>query len=189
MDNPGQTIAEEYAMATIVFSDFKGFTALSESTTPQRLIRELNEIFAYFDGLCKKHGVEKIKTIGDAYMAVAGVPESSETNPFDAVELAIDMRDYINKRLEDKNNLALEIRIGVHSGPVTAGVIGSSKMIYDIWGDSVNIASRMESNGAPGRVNISESTYKLLKNRYKCESRGAVEIKGKGSMAMYFAER
>lgn len=189
MDNPGQTIAEEYAMATIVFSDFKGFTALSESTTPQKLIRELNEIFAYFDGLCEKHGVEKIKTIGDAYMAVAGVPESSETNPFDAVELAIDMRDYINKRLEDKNNLTLEIRIGVHSGPVTAGVIGSSKMIYDIWGDSVNIASRMESNGAPGRVNISESTYKLLKNRYKCESRGVVEIKGKGSMAMYFAER
>ncbi|HBC76943.1 MAG TPA: hypothetical protein DC017_19260 [Candidatus Wallbacteria bacterium] len=122
-------------------------------------------------------------------MAVAGVPESSETNPFDAVEMALEMRDYIAGRLGDKNNLALEIRIGVHSGPVIAGVIGRRKMVYDIWGDSVNIASRMESNGAPGKVNISESTYKLLKNRYKCESRGSVEIKGKGAMAMYFAER
>lgn len=189
MDNPGQTIAEEYAMATIIFTDFKGFTNLSESSTPQKLIRELNEVFAHFDGLCEKHGVEKIKTIGDAYMAVAGVPESSETNPADAVEAALAMRDYIAGRLADKNNLALEIRIGVHSGPVIAGVIGRRKMVYDIWGDSVNIASRMESNGAPGKVNISESTYKLLKNRYKCESRGSVEIKGKGSMAMYFVER
>lgn len=188
-ENPGQTIADECAMATIIFSDFKGFTTLSESATPQKLVRELNEVFAYFDGLCDKYGVEKIKTIGDAYMAVAGVPESSETNPFDAVEMALDMRDYIAARLADANNLALEIRIGVHSGPVIAGVIGRRKMVYDIWGDSVNIASRMESNGAPGRVNVSEATWKLLKNRYNCESRGSIEIKGKGAMAMYFVER
>jgi len=189
MDNPEQTIAEEYAMATILFSDFKGFTNLSESSTPQKLVRELNEVFAYFDGLCEKYKVEKIKTIGDAYMAVAGVPESSETSPFDAVEMGLAMRDFIAERLKNKDNLALEIRIGIHSGPVIAGVLGRKKMIYDIWGDSVNIASRMESNGAAGKVNISESTYKLLKNRYKCESRGTVEIKGKGAMAMYFVER
>jgi len=189
MDNPDQTIAEEYAMATILFSDFKGFTNLSESSTPQKLVRELNEVFAFFDGLCEKYKVEKIKTIGDAYMAVAGVPESSETSPFDAVEMGLAMRDFIAERLKNKDNLALEIRVGIHSGPVIAGVLGRKKMVYDIWGDSVNIASRMESNGAAGKVNISESTYKLLKNRYNCENRGTVEIKGKGAMAMYFVER
>ncbi len=191
MDDPRQTIADEYAMATIIFSDFKGFTALSESATPQKLVRELNEIFAHFDGLCDKYGVEKIKTIGDAYMAVAGVPESNEDNPYSAVEMALDMRDYIESRRAGDGNLALEIRIGMHSGPVIAGVIGKRKMVYDIWGDSVNIASRMESNGLAGKVNISDAAYKLLKNKnkYKFESRGTLEIKGKGVMSMYFVER
>ena len=189
MDNPDQTIAEEYAMATVIFSDFKGFTGMSESSTPQKLIRELNEVFAHFDGLCEQYNIEKIKTIGDAYMAVAGIPEPNETHPFDAIEMAFKMRNFIAKRLEDKSNMALEIRIGIHSGPLIAGVLGRKKMVYDIWGDSVNIASRMESNGAAGKINISHGTYKLLKEKYNCEYRGETEIKGKGAMKMYFVEK
>ncbi len=189
MDNPDQTIAREHAMATIIFSDFKGFTTMSETTTPIKLVRELNEIFAYFDSLCEKYNIEKIKTIGDAYMAAGGIPESNETNPYDAVEMALAMRDYILERRNDSQNLPLEIRIGIHSGPVIAGVIGKKRFIYDIWGDSVNIASRMESNGAPGKVNISESTYKLVKDKYACEARGEIMIKGKGNMMTYFVER
>jgi len=188
-ENPDQVIAKEHAMVTIIFTDFKGFTTMSESTTPIKLVRELNEIFAYFDDLCTKFNIEKIKTIGDAYMAVGGLPESNETNPFDAVEMALAMRDYIIDRSKEGANLPLEIRIGIHSGPVIAGVIGRKRFVYDIWGDSVNIASRMESNSLPGKVNISHETYKLVKDKYKCEKRGEVEIKGKGPMTTYFIER
>lgn len=188
-ENPEQVIAKEHAMVTIIFTDFKGFTTMSESTTPIKLVRELNEIFAYFDELCAKYNIEKIKTIGDAYMAVGGLPESNETHPFDAAEMALAMRDYIARRAKDPANLPLEIRIGIHSGPVIAGVIGRKRTVYDLWGDSVNIASRMESSGLAGKVNISSATYKLVKDRYKCEPRGEVEIKGKGPMATYFVEK
>ncbi len=188
-ENPDQVIAKEHAMVSIIFTDFKGFTTMSESTTPIKLVRELNEIFAYFDDLCAKFNIEKIKTIGDAYMAVGGLPESNETHPADAVEMALAMRDHIIARSKDAGNLPLEIRIGIHSGPVIAGVIGRKRFVYDIWGDSVNIASRMESNSLPGKVNISSETYKLVKDKYKCEKRGEVEIKGKGPMTTYFIER
>jgi class 3 adenylate cyclase len=184
-----EQIVDGFPLATVLFTDFKGFTGISESVTPDRLVRELNEIFAVFDDLCKEYGIEKIKTIGDAYMAVGGIPVADETHPEKIVSLGIAMRDYIEKRLQDTNKLKFQIRIGIHSGPVIAGVIGKSKFSYDLWGDTVNIASRCESASEPMKVNLSESTYKLVKDKFQCEPRGQIEAKGKGKLPMYFAEK
>lgn len=185
---PGETIADEFVQASVLFTDFKGFTAISESVTPARLVSELNEIFGVFDDICISHGMEKIKTIGDSYMAVGGVPERNSTHPADAVRLGLAMRDYMAGRLEDPSKLPLNIRIGIHSGPIIAGVIGKRKFTYDVWGDTVNTASRMESSGEPGKVNVSETTYKLVSNLFDCTSRGSVDAKGKGAMPMYFVD-
>ncbi len=186
LKDPDCIIADEHAMVSILFSDFKGFTTLSETITPKRLVRELNEIFAHFDDLCVKHNIEKIKTIGDAYMAVGGLPISNETNPVDTVKMGLEMCQFLENRKNNEDSLNLEIRIGIHSGPVIAGVLGKNRLVYDLWGDSVNIASRMESCSEPGRINISESTYKLVKDIFPCEVRGEIDIKGKGKMKTYF---
>jgi adenylate cyclase len=176
---------------TVLFTDFKGFTQLSEKLSPKELVAEINECFSTFDNIMQKHGVEKIKTIGDAYMAAGGLPTSNTTHANDVVKAALDiqqsMREHKAKK-EAAGKIFFDIRIGVHTGPVVAGIVGVKKFAYDIWGDTVNIASRMESSGEAGKVNISGATYELVKSNYRCVHRGKVQAKGKGDIDMYFVE-
>jgi class 3 adenylate cyclase/Tfp pilus assembly protein PilF len=176
---------------TVLFTDFKGFTALSEQLSPEELVQDLNECFSAFDRICEKYGIEKIKTIGDAYMAASGLPVPDADHASKVVQAAFEMRNFIEEGKQRKIIAGLpyfEIRIGVHTGPVVAGIVGVKKFQYDIWGDTVNIASRMESSGEPGKVNISDATYKLVKDQFECTSRGEIEVKGKGLMKMWFVE-
>lgn len=176
---------------TVLFTDFKGFTALSEKMSPKELVQDLHECFTAFDHIIQKYGLEKIKTIGDSYMAAGGLPTPTTTHAQDVVHAALEIRKYMEttKEARIKDNLPyFEIRIGVHTGPVVAGIVGVKKFAYDIWGDTVNIASRMESSGVAGKVNISGSTYQLIKDNFKCEYRGKIEAKSKGMVDMYFVE-
>lgn len=182
-----QSLADHYDHATILFADIVGFTTRSAAMDPNALVGMLDEIFTEFDTIADKHGVEKIKTIGDAYMAVGGVPVPTSDHCAAIVETALDMRDVIHNRFSHKYN-KLDVRIGIHSGPVVAGVIGRKKFSYDLWGDSVNTAARMESHGLPGKIQVSQTVYELLKNKYFFEKRGEIEIKGKGMMETYFLE-
>jgi adenylate cyclase len=174
---------------TVLFTDFKGFTQLSEKLSPKELVGEINTCFSAFDNIMQKHGVEKIKTIGDAYMAAGGLPTPNKTHAEDVVKAALEIQSFManhKQQRETEGKLFFEIRIGVHTGPVVAGIVGIKKFAYDIWGDTVNTASRMESSGSVGMVNISETTYNLVKDKFPCEYRGEVEAKGKGVMKMYF---
>lgn len=185
----GSADAQHIDEVTVLFTDFKGFTQLSEKLTPRELVAEINECFSAFDYIMEKHGVEKIKTIGDSYMAAGGLPTSNTTHAIDVVNAALDiqkfMQDHKAKKQAD-GALFFEIRIGVHTGPVVAGIVGVKKFAYDIWGDTVNTASRMESSGEVGKVNISGTTYELVKNKFNCVHRGKVQAKGKGEIDMYF---
>ncbi|MEG5170635.1 adenylate/guanylate cyclase domain-containing protein [Microcoleus sp. B3-D7] len=178
------TIAEYFPEVTVLFADIVGFTALSAVMNPIELVDLLNKIFSGFDLLCERHGLEKIKTIGDAYMAVGGLPEPRADHADAIAKIALDMQAEI-ARFNANNNKYFSIRIGIHSGAVVAGVIGIKKFIYDLWGDTVNIASRMESQGLPWRIQVSETTYKLLENKYLFQERGMIEVKGKGVMKTY----
>ncbi len=187
----GSAEAVHFDQVTVLFTDFKGFTAMSEVLTPQQLVRDLNECFSAFDHIMEKHGIEKIKTIGDAYMAAGGLPTPNSTHALDVVKAALEIRDFIaeGKALKIAKGLPyFEIRIGIHTGPVVAGIVGVKKFQYDIWGDTVNTASRMESSGEVGQVNISEATYALVKDTLglRFTPRGKVQAKGKGEMEMYF---
>ena len=178
---------------TVLFTDFKGFTQLSEILTPQDLVKDLHECFSAFDHILEKYGIEKIKTIGDAYMAAGGLPTTNTTHATDVVKAALEMRGVIEKGKAKKIAAGLpyfEIRIGIHTGPVVAGIVGVKKFQYDIWGDTVNTASRMESSGEVGKVNISDSTYRLVKDNadFSFVYRGKVAAKGKGEIDMYFVE-
>jgi len=189
----GSAQAVHIDQVTVLFTDFKGFTAMSEVLSPQDLVRDLNECFSAFDRITGKYGIEKIKTIGDAYMAAGGLPTPNNTHALDVIQAAFEMRDLIAEGRARKAAAGLpyfEIRIGIHTGPVVAGIVGVKKFQYDIWGDTVNTASRMESSGAPGQVNISEATYGLVKDEphLAFTPRGKVQAKGKGEMDMYFVE-
>ncbi len=181
----GKAKSQKYEMVTVLFADIQGFTEIAEQTKPEELIKHLNNIFSSFDKIITNYNIEKIKTIGDAYMCAGGMPNKDITNPIEVVLAALEMQRQI-KLINANSSLKLEIRIGVHSGPVVAGVVGSRKIEYDIWGDTVNIASRMESHGLINKVNISEETYKHVKNFFVCQYRGRIDVKYKGEMEMYF---
>ena len=181
------TIADTFANATVLFADIVGFTQLSARVSPTELVSFLNEIFSTFDHLAEKHGLEKIKTIGDAYMVVGGLPTPRSDHANAIAEMALDMLDAISD-FSNTHNQDFSIRIGINSGPVVAGVIGIKKFIYDLWGDTVNTASRMESHGKPGCIQVTSTTYDLLEGKYIFESRGAIKVKGKGMMNTYLLQ-
>lgn len=190
----GTAEAVHIDQVSVLFTDFKGFTAMSEKVTPQELVSDLHNYFSAFDEICEKYNIEKIKTIGDAYMAAGGLPSPNTTHPEDVVEAALEIAEIVKNGKAEKIAAGLphfEIRIGVHTGPVVAGIVGVKKFQYDIWGDTVNTASRMQSSGEVGKVNISQSTYELLKanSSFKFESRGKIEAKGKGEIEMYFVSK
>jgi class 3 adenylate cyclase/HAMP domain-containing protein len=179
-----EIIADACSEVSILFADIVNFTELSSRVPARELVELLSDLISEFDQLAEKHGVEKIKTIGDAYMAVAGLPHPRADHAQAAVSLALDMLSAAERR-QTPDGKRLQLRIGINSGPVIAGVIGKHKFAYDLWGDTVNTASRMESYGKPGRIQVTEATRKLLAKQYQCESRGDIEIKGKGCMATY----
>jgi adenylate cyclase len=179
------TIADTFSDVTVLFADLVDFTKLASSMPAAALVRMLNEVFSQFDWLAELHRIEKIKTIGDAYMVVGGLPTARPDHAAAVAEMALDMQNVV-ARLGSIEGFKLELRLGMSSGPVVAGIIGSKKFIYDLWGDTVNTASRMESHGVLGRIQVSESTYELLKDTHVFERRGRIKIKGKGEMATYF---
>ncbi len=181
------TIADTFADVTVLFADIVGFTQLSARVYPTELVALLNEIFSTFDNLAERHGLEKIKTIGDAYMVVGGLPIARPDHAEAIAEMAIDMQEAIIDFSKTKNQ-HLSIRIGINTGPVVAGVIGIKKFIYDLWGDTVNTASRMESHGLPGSIHVTATTYQQLEEKYIFESRGAIAVKGKGMMNTYLLQ-
>jgi guanylate cyclase len=190
LKNEERTIADHFPGASILFADMVGFTPMTASMAPAAMLALLNEVFSHFDTLVEKYGLEKIRTIGDSYMVASGVPRPRADHAQALARLALEMRTYVQT-----NPLCVEreltFRIGLNSGPVVAGVIGRKKFIYDLWGDAVNTASRMESHGTPGRIQVSRATYELLKDEFICEPRGSINVKGKGDMETWYllAER
>jgi len=185
----GKATKIKYNFVTVLFSDIQGFTKIAEEMNPEVLIDELDKFFFYFDSVVEKFGIEKIKTIGDAYMCAGGIPEKNRTNPVEVILAALEMKAYMNKLKETSELEGMkywDIRIGIHTGTVVAGVVGQKKLSYDIWGDTVNTASRMESSGEAGKINISGTTYEFVKDFFSCEFRGKMPVKYKGELEMYF---
>ena len=191
LKNTGTTKAKDFSEVTVLFTDFKNFTLMSEKLSAQELVNEINYCYIAFDTIITRHNIEKIKTIGDSYMCAGGLPVANKTNAIDTVKAAIEIREFMlqEKQKREKDGIPyFEIRIGCHTGSVVAGIVGIKKFAYDIWGDTVNIASRMESTGEPGKINISGSTYELVKDTFTCTHRGKIEAKNKGMIDMYFVE-
>lgn len=189
LKNKGVVDAKTYRKVSVLFTDFQGFTKISEKLSPQEVIKELGIFFAKFDEIIGGHFIEKIKTIGDAYMCVGGLPLRNKSNPIDTVLAGLEMQAFAKEYNEQKIKEGKEpwnLRIGIHTGRVVAGVIGKKKFAYDIWGDTVNTASRMESAGEIGKVNVSGNTYEHIKDYFDCEYRGKIEAKNKGEIEMYF---
>jgi class 3 adenylate cyclase len=187
----GSAEARKFDKVSILFTDFKEFTQTSEKLSATELVSKINYCFKGFDEIMEKYGIEKIKTIGDAYMAAGGLPVLTEESVKNTVMAGLEMQDFISKRkqeLESDGEIAFEMRVGIHTGPVVAGIVGVKKFQYDLWGDTVNTASRMETNGKVAMVNISGDTYEIIKNDplFAFESRGKIEVKGKGEIDMYF---
>jgi adenylate cyclase len=197
LKNDEHTIAEQFEEASVLFADLVGFTPLSSQLSPTQMVELLNEIFTQFDALVDKYGVEKIRTIGDNYMVAAGVPLPQPDHAQRLARLALDMRRYLDENwspevLKDEvkagesARVPVQFRIGISSGPVIGGVIGKRKFVYDVWGDAVNIASRMESHGLPGKIQISQETQRRLCGEFACQRRGTITVKGKGEMETWF---
>ncbi len=187
----GKTKAKYYDSVTVLFTDFESFTKISEHFSPEELVSELDNCYRAFDKITSKHGIEKIKTIGDSYMCAGGLPVPNDTHAKDVVNAAIEIHQFMQLLAEEhraKNKPVFKTRIGIHTGPVVAGIVGSKKFAYDIWGDTVNTASRMESTSERGKINISKSTYELVKNDFICIYRGKIVAKKKGAIDMYFVE-
>ena len=191
LQRDGQATPRYYESVSVLFSDFKNFTQMADALSPQAVVHELNTCFIAFDDIIEKYGLEKIKTIGDAYMCAGGIPSEDDSHPIKMIKASLEIKEYIKARNEAKKetgDLPWELRIGIHTGQVVAGVVGRKKYAYDIWGSTVNTASRMESNGEPGRVNISAVTYELVKDHYECTYRGKILAKNVGEIDMYFVE-
>jgi class 3 adenylate cyclase/Tfp pilus assembly protein PilF len=180
----GGAHAKQFDHVSVLFTDFVNFTGTAETLSPQVLVRELHECFSAFDGIIEKNGLEKIKTVGDAYVAACGLPVENAEHAQKCVKAALEILEFMEARR--RHERAFEIRIGINSGPVVAGIVGVKKFAYDIWGDTVNTAARLEQSGAPGRINISQSTYELVRDKYACEYRGKIAAKNKGEVEMYF---
>ncbi|MFV1972380.1 MAG: adenylate/guanylate cyclase domain-containing protein, partial [Thiohalobacterales bacterium] len=187
LKNEPRTIADHFEGASVLFADVVNFTPMSASMTPTELVELLNEVFSYFDVLSDRYGLEKIKTIGDCYMVASGVPRPRADHAQALTRMALEMREHVSQR--EFQGRKLVFRIGINSGPVVAGVIGRKKFIYDLWGDAVNTASRMESHGQEGIIQITRDTYELIKDDFVCEPHGTVQVKGKGEMEVWFVIR
>ncbi|MBP7280569.1 MAG: adenylate/guanylate cyclase domain-containing protein [Leptospiraceae bacterium] len=189
LKHKGEVTPVLYESVSIIFSDFKGFTRIAEKMGPEELVKELDGYFFQFDEIVKRYNLEKLKTIGDSYMCVGGIPIQNSTHAIDACLAALEILEFMKQMREIKTAMGIpywELRLGIHSGSVVGGVIGKTKFAYDIWGDTVNTASRMESSGDVSRVNISEQTYELIKDFFDCEFRGEIDAKNKGKVKMYF---
>ncbi|TFV95801.1 adenylate/guanylate cyclase domain-containing protein [Algoriphagus kandeliae] len=181
----GKVKAHRFNSATVLFTDFKSFSTMAEIIAPEQLVESIDYYFKEFDAIVEKYGLEKIKTIGDSYMCAGGLPTETERHAFDVVHAGLEMMEFI-KKPKPEGIVQFEMRIGIHTGPIIAGIVGVKKWQYDIWGDTVNIASRMESNSEEGKINISGTTYEIIKDEFECEYRGSVEIKNRGIWDMYF---
>ncbi len=186
----GKVKAKKYDSVTVFFSDFKGFTSYSEKLSPEVLVETVDFYFSKFDAIIEKHGLEKIKTIGDAYMCAGGLHDNEKDHAQRMVLAALEISSFVEETKNDvaASELTFDIRIGINTGPVVAGVVGTKKFAYDIWGDTVNVAARMESMSEPGRINISENTYAMIKDVAECEYRGEIEAKNRGKLKMYFVQ-
>jgi class 3 adenylate cyclase/predicted metal-dependent HD superfamily phosphohydrolase len=185
LKSTGKATSSKFKMVTVLFADIQGFTKIAEQMNPEKLIDELDKFYFQFDTVVEKYNIEKIKTIGDAYMAAGGIPIKNRTNPVEVVLAALQMQHYMKELKKTKTDI-WDLRIGIHTGSVIAGVVGQKKFSYDIWGDTVNTASRMESSGEIGKVNISATTYELVKDFFQCQYRGKMPVKYKGDIEMYF---
>ncbi|WP_297696669.1 adenylate/guanylate cyclase domain-containing protein [uncultured Eudoraea sp.] len=187
----GKVQAKKFESVSIMFTDFKGFTHYADNLAPEKLVETVDYYFSKFDEIIEKYGLEKIKTIGDSYMCAGGLPYPSQDHATKTVLAALEMIEFVNlaKTLNPENRIRFDVRIGINTGPVVAGVVGTKKFAYDIWGDAVNIASRMESNSQPGKINVTENTFTLIKDSFDCEMRGEIEVKNKGMMNMYFVSK
>jgi guanylate cyclase len=185
LKNEDRTIADSFEGVSILFADLVGFTTLTANMAPVEVVNLLNEIFSHFDSLVEKYDVEKIRTIGDNYMVAAGAPRQCPDHACRLASMALDMQAYLQER-HRRRDIPVQFRIGISSGPVIGGVIGRKKFVYDIWGDAVNIASRMESHGVAGKIQLTSITYELIRDRFACERRGTVRVKGMGDMETWF---
>jgi len=183
----GKVDAVKFDEVTVLFTDFVAFSKLAESVKPEQVVKSIDFYFKGFDEITTKYGLEKIKTIGDSYMCASGLPTTNPVHAKNAINAAKEMIDFVTNSLNAQDGLShFEIRIGIHTGPVVAGIVGLKKWQYDIWGDTVNIASRMEAKSEPGRINLSETTYYKIRDEFPCIYRGEIEVKNRGILKMYF---